>query len=166
MRKQILIILLAGLLIFLLASCSKSQPQPINQLPPTEQTNPHFSQQDADPSQVGTPTVVPADTSLEDYVKEYYEAYMNGDFDSAYELLPAVNKARETSEAFAQSRAQMPITSYNIGLPVETQEGTATVIRIPVEIDSSGMKFETTWVFEKQEDGSYILRETVTALNQ
>lgn len=166
MRKYLIIFLLAVLAVFILSSCSRSKPQPINQLPPAEQTNPHFSQQDIDPSKVGTPTVVPADTSLEDYIKEYYEAYMAGDFARAYELLPAVNKARETSEAFAQSRSQMPITSYDIGLPVESQEGTVTVVRVPVNVDSAGMKFETTWVFEKQSDGSYILRETVTALNQ
>lgn len=164
--KKYFLIFLAVLTIFILTSCAKSQPQPINQLPPVQQNNPHFSQQDVDPSQVGTPTVVPANTSLEDYIKEYYEAYMAGDFAKTYELLPAINKARETSEAFAQSRSQMPINSYDIGLPVEAQEGTATVVRIPVTIDSSGMKFETTWVFEKQEDGSYILRETVTALSQ
>lgn len=145
-----------------LTSCTKKEPQPVQNLPQMP-VNPHMTTT-ATPEKVGPPTVLPKDKSPEEWVKEYYEAYKKGDFEEAYQYLPAINKARETTENFKASRSTMPITSFEIGKPVETKEGTATLVKIPVKIDSSGMAFETTWIFEKRPDGTFIAKETRTAI--
>lgn len=166
MKKALTIlsaVLISALLVFVLASCTKQEPQPVQNLPQMSQNNPHFSTT-ATPEKVGPPTVVPKDKTPEQWVKEYYEAYKKGDFEKAYSYLPAISKARETTENFKSSRAQMPITSFEVGTPVETKEGTATLVKVPVKLDSAGMQFETTWVFEKQADGTFIAKETQTAI--
>lgn len=150
---------------FILTGCTKQEPKPITNQPGT-MTNPHMFQTTVTPENVGPPTELPEGVKPEEWVKEYYEAYLKGDFEKAYSYLPAINKARETTENFKASRTQMPITSYKIGTPIETKEGTATLIKVPVDIESSGMKFQTTWIFEKRSDGSLIVRETQTALGQ
>jgi|GEM_PF-5908712 len=150
---------------FMFASCTKQEPKPLTNQPGT-MTNPHMFQTTVTPEKVGPPTVLPKGKKPEEWVKEYYEAYQKGDFEKAYSYLPAINKARETTENFKASRTQMPITSFKIGTPVETKEGTATLIKVSVDIESSGMNFQTTWVFEKRPDGSLVARETQTALGK
>lgn len=156
-------ILLALFAAFFATGCTKSEPQPITEMN-QNQPNPHMFQTTVTPEKVGPPTVLPSGTKPEEWVKQYYEAYKNGNFEKAYTYLPAINKARETTENFINSRKQMPITSYSIETPVETKEGTATLIKVPVNITSSGMSFMTTWVFEKTPDGKIIVKETQTAL--
>jgi hypothetical protein len=151
--------------VIFVTGCTKQEPQPaFNQQGGV--ANPHMFQTTVTPEKVGPPTVLPQGKKPEEWVKEYYEAYKKGDFEKAYSYLPAVNKARETTENFKSSRSQMPITSFNIGTPVETKEGTATLIKIPVDIQSAGMNFQTTWVFEKRPDGTLIVKETQTSLGQ
>lgn len=149
----------------LVSSCSAPKPKPLNQLPPPSQNvSPHGGQLTT-PTAVGTPTVVPKGKKPEDHVRRYYEAYKAKRWKEAFELLPAISKAREKSpEAFGQSRSKMPIDSYSISLAVETKEGTKNIVKIPVKVKSSGMDFQTTWIFEKRPDGSYIVRETRTTL--
>lgn len=168
--KKFLLTLLSLMVIFtfvlVISSCSTPEPQPLSQLPPPGQTtlSPHGGELTT-PAAVGTPTVVPKGTKPEDHVKNYYEAYKAGRWEEAFDLLPAVSKAREKSpEAFGQSRSQMPIESYSISTAIETAEGTRTVVKIPVKLKSSGMEFQTTWVFEKNPDGTHIVKETQTAL--
>lgn len=162
--KVFTVIAVLVLSIFIITSCSSKKPEAVNQVPEGQQS-PHTSMsQEVSPSEIGTPTVIPAGTDLKDYVKNYYQAYLAGEWEEAYQLLPAISKARETTQQFQESRSQMPIESYSIGSPVETQKDTTTVVSVPVEVKSSGMQFQTSWVFEKRKDGSYILKETVTAL--
>jgi hypothetical protein len=164
MKERFLVIFLVLILfsVSALSSCTKREPQPVQNMPQMP-VNPHATTT-ATPEKVGPPTVLPKDKTPEEWVKEYYEAYKKGDFEKAYSYLPAVSKARETTENFKASRSTMPITSFEIGNPVETKEGTATLVKIPVRLDSSGMEFETTWIFEKRPDGTFIARETRTAI--
>ncbi len=160
---KIAVISLLMLVVLLLTSCAKQEPQSLNPAQPQGSLTPHTFTTET-PENVGPPTVVPSNMKPEEWVKEYYEAYKKGDFEKAYGYLPAVNKARETTENFKSSRSTMPITGYTIKAGEETQEGTATLYKIPVEINSNGMVFVTTWVFEKQKDGTYIVKQTVTAM--
>lgn len=160
---RLLLISLLILTVVLLAGCTKSEPQPVQNLP-QNQANPHMFQTTVTPEKVGPPTVLPKGKSPEEWVKEYYDAYAKGDFKKAYAYLPAINKARETTENFEASRKQMPITSYRIGTPEEVKEGTATLVNVPVTLESSGMSFQTIWVFEKRADGTFVAKETRTAL--
>jgi len=156
-----MLVVMAGLV---LSSCS-STPQPSSQLPPPPTTTlaPHGSVATT-PTEVGTPTVVPKGTRPEDHIKKYYDAYMAGKWEVAYELLPAISKAKEPFESYKQSRGSMPITQYSIGTPVESKEGTKTVVKYPVDITSSGMQFQTVWTFIKNDDGSYIVDSMQTAI--
>lgn len=163
LKRVLLVSALFLLLVSTLSGCTKPEPQPISS-PGQGMTNPHTFQTTVPPEKVGPPTVLPKDVRPEDWVRSYYEAYKKGDFEKAYTYLPALNKARETTEAFKSSRQQMPITSFRIEPAEETREGTATVVRVPVTIESSGMNFKTTWIFEKQPDGTFIVKATQTAI--
>ncbi|MCX7832367.1 MAG: hypothetical protein N2440_05670 [Actinobacteria bacterium] len=164
-KNYLIFLLLIGVLSIVLAGCTKSEPQPISGTQNQNAQNPHMFQTTVTPEKVGPPTVLPKDKKPEQWVKEYYELYAKGDFEKAYSYLPAINKARETTESFKSSRKQMPISSFEIGTPTETKEGTATLIKVPVNLSSGGMAFQTTWVFEKRQDGSFIAKETQTAIN-
>lgn len=167
MKKTALLIIGVALVVgsaFALASCTSS-PQPSAQLPaPPATTLPAHGSAVTTPTEVGTPTVVAKGVKPEDHIKKYYDAYIAGKWEEAYELLPAISKAKEPLESYRQSRASMPITSYSIGVPVESKEGTRSVVRYPVDVNSSGMQFQTTWTFIKQSDGSYIVDSMQTAI--
>lgn len=168
MKKTLFIVILSVVLIgsvFIFSSCTAPRPKPVSQLPPPQQQqSPHGMQSEVDPSKIGTPTVVPKGETPDRHIKKYYDAYKAKKWEEAYELLPAVSKAKETVDQFKQSRSQMMITDYSIGLPVETQEGGVDLVKIPVDIKSSGMEFTTTWIFEKQKDGSLIVKQTQTSM--
>lgn len=163
LKRIVLVFALLFLFASILSGCTKPEPQPISN-PGQNAMNPHMFQTTIPPEKLGPPTVLPKDVKPEDWVKDYYEAYKNGDFEKAYRYLPALNKARETTEAFKSSRQQMQITSYKIERVEETTEGTATIVRVPVTLESNGMTFKTTWIFEKQPDGSFIVKATQTAI--
>lgn len=164
-KNHVVLLILIGVLSLLFSGCTKSEPQPITKNQNQNVQNPHMFQTTVTPEKIGPPTVLPKDKKPEQWVKEYYELYSKGDFEKAYSYLPAISKARETTESFKNSRKQMPISSFEIGTPTETTEGTVTIVKVPVNLNSGGMSFQTTWIFEKRPDGTYIAKETKTALS-
>ncbi len=153
-----------------MSSCATRQPPTSTQQPPGQQVVPPHAVQPSTTAPVGPATVVPEGTTPEEFAAEYYEAYIAGDWAKAYEYLPAATKAREDLEAFKASRSTMPIGEYTVKAPVESIEGTATIITVPVELQlggsGSGMTWISNWIFEKREDESIIIRETVTSVGQ
>lgn len=142
MKKLILMISLIILtLLLVVVSACKKEAAPTIQTPPTNQVQ---------PDDVGPPTVVPKGQTPEQYVTEYYEAYKAKDFEKCYEMLPAINKAKEDKENFVATRESMPINSYEI--KTRSSTGDAAVVEAIYELSGQG-KWVVVWQFKDSKDG-------------
>lgn len=141
MKKIILTILLIifALLIVTVSACKKSTPT--IQTPPQDQVN---------PEDVGPPTIVPEGKTPEQYVTEYYEAYKAKDFEKCYEMLPAINKAKEDKESFTATRKSMPIDSFKIETKSSTDD--AAVVEAEYELSGQGT-WVIVWQFKNSKEG-------------
>lgn len=123
------------------AGCKQEQPQSndTQQAPPT-QTQPQ--------QPVGPPTYVTEGKTPEEHLTEYFNAYRDQDFDKAFDLQPAENKAKQTKDEFVSLRKSLPIEDYKIG---EEQDLGDNKISIPVEYDIPQYgTWVSVWEFEKK----------------
>ena len=140
-----------------LTGCGKNETPP-----PTQQQGqtPPTSEQ---PKDVGPPLVLEKGVSPEEHVRKYFDAYVEKDFDAAYDLQPAVNKAKQTKDEFTTQRGGFPISEYSV-LPVSEQDGQQTV---DVEYDLGDQYgiWVSSWIFKK--DGSdWVANEFVVSMKQ
>ncbi len=103
MKNKLLSIFILGLALILVGCGSNKQAK----------TTP--APQATSNQKVGPPTYVKKGKKPRDHVVSYFEAYKNKQYDKAYELQPAVNKAKQTKEQFTNLRKSFPISSYKIG---------------------------------------------------
>jgi hypothetical protein len=101
-----------------------------------------------------TAPVVPADQTPEQYVNEYYELSQEGEFDTAYQMLPTATQAYYgDSSGFASTLQGYGITGFTVE-PQGEAEGKITVVGVQ---DAQGMQFAYTWTFVQGEDGTWLV---------
>lgn len=96
---------------------------------------------------VGKPTVVTKGKTPVEHVQEYFTAYQEKNWDKAYELQPAVNKAKQSKEQFIQLRQSFPISEFKV-LPVRDQ-GDVQLIDVEYKLDKFGT-WVSSWKFQKK----------------
>ena len=127
-----------------ITGCGKAEtPPPTNQQgqtpPPAEQ-----------PKDLGPPLVREEGVSPEEHVRKYFDAYVAKDYNAAYEVQPAFNKAKQTLDEFSTQRGGFPITAYEI-LPV-TEQDDKQVVSVQYDLGEQYGVWVSTWTFTK--DGS------------
>lgn len=137
MRIKLLLPLLLLFGLIAVAGCQQKQVPPPTQQPPTQQK----------PLKVGEPTVVAKGKTPEDHVREYFDAYKAKNFDAAYDLQPALNKAKQTKEEFSSLRSGFPISDYKV-MPVR-QQGSDQIIDVEYNLGQNGV-WVSSWLFKKK----------------
>jgi len=92
-----------------------------------------------------TATVVPADETLEQFMGGYFDAVISGDYEAAYEWLPADKRAEQDLESFSASLEGYGITGYSID-GVFSSETTAQVL-VTASMPAGTMEY--VWTFER-----------------
>jgi hypothetical protein len=102
-----------------------------------------------------TAPIVPAEQTPEEYVNEYYQLSQDGEYDTAYLMLPTATQAYYgDSSGFAQT-----LQGYGVsGFSVEPQVEEGEAIKVVGVQDAQGMQFAYEWVFVKGDDGSWLVQ--------
>ena len=102
-----------------------------------------------------TAPAVPTEQTPEEYVNEYYQLSQDGEFDTAYLMLPTATQAYYgDSSGFASTLQGYGITGFTV--EPQAEEGDAiTVVGVQ---DAQGMQFAYTWTFVKGDDGSWLVQ--------
>lgn len=140
-----------------LSGCGKTEAPP-----PTQQqgqTPPSTEQ----PKDVGPPLVLKEGVSPEEHVRKYFDAYVDKDFETAFNLQPAVKKANQPKDEFTTQRGGFPISDYNV-LPVSEQDG-QQVVDVEYDLGEQYGVWVSSWSFKK--DGSkWIADNYVVSMKQ
>lgn len=99
-------------------------------------------------SETATPTVVPAEETPEQFIGGYFDAVIGGDYEAAYERLPADKRAEQDLESFSASLEGYGITGYSID-GVSSSETTAQVL-VTASMPAGTMQY--VWTFERSDD--------------
>lgn len=132
-----------------------------------QQLSPHASSsQQETPKDVGPPTYVAKGMTPTQHVEKYYQAYKDQKWEEAYNLQPAVSKAREDLEAYIESHKEMPLTTFSVSAPKEDTKDTASVEAVlGLGGSGGGMQWMTVWSFKK--DGArWIAEQTQSGIKQ
>lgn len=98
---------------------------------------------------------VPADETPEEYVRRYYQSCADGDFATAYTMLPvATQQYYGDAAAFQQTLEGYEISGFEVSPQVESGDQ-VTVVGTQ---SAQGMPFPYTWTFVKGEDGSWLCK--------
>jgi len=98
---------------------------------------------------------VPAEESPEQYVNRYYQLCQDGDYATAYTMLPTATQAYYGNAAgFEQTLTGYGITAFLVEPQVEA-EGQVSVVGVQ---QAQGMDFPYTWVFVQGENGEWLVQ--------
>lgn len=96
---------------------------------------------------------VPADQTPEQYVNTYYQLTLDGDFDTAFTMLPTATQASYgDSAAYAAQLQGYGITGFSVDPQVE-QDGSIYVVGTS---ETPQMPIAYTWTFVQAEDGTWL----------
>lgn len=109
-----------------------------------------------------TATKVPAGETPEQYVVAYFDAVVAGDFQTAYDRLPADKKAAQDAAAFGQQLAGYGVTAYTIDNVAE--EGDQAEVTATATMP--GGAFQYLWTFVKDGDGWLVKSRTLPGMGQ
>lgn len=96
--------------------------------------------------QVGPPTKVPAGVQPANYVRDYYNAILKGDYEKAYKMQPATNKAQGDALSFAATQKGYGMKGFTMGKASE--ENGRVLVECNQDLGQNG-KWVTVWVFTK-----------------
>jgi hypothetical protein len=106
-------------------------------------------------------TKVPAGTTPEKYVDEYYAAVMKKDYKTAFAHLPADKQAGSSPDALKQQIEGYGITGYKV--TSATQQGDQFSVNAD-QVTSSYGTFANTWVFVKDGNVWLVQSKAVTGM--
>ena len=109
-----------------------------------------------------TATTVPAGETPEQYTVAYFDAVVSGDYQTAYDRLPADKKAAQDAESFASQLAGYGFTGYTIDEVIEEDEEA----RVTATASTSGGQFAYLWTFVKNGDGWLVKSRTLPGMGQ
>lgn len=162
MRKLILIpVLLLALAIVLVAGGCRKEPEakPQLKIPQVE------SESAPEQAEKGPDTVVPEDTTLDGFVRKYYQAYKDKRWEEAYQMQAAGRKAQESLEAFVSARSGMPLDGFEVDPPAIAGNTAEVKAELQLAGMSGGQPWITTWMFSKKGD-DWVVEGTKSAVKQ
>ncbi|MHB0975765.1 MAG: hypothetical protein ACYC1U_01060 [Candidatus Aquicultorales bacterium] len=113
-----------------------------------------------EPAVTGPDTVVPEGTALGAYVQKYYDAIIAKDYKTAYEMQPAVDKAKYDAATFAQNQQGYGITQAKVGAVEES--GDTAVVKATTRLTAFEGDWVKAWTFKKK-DGKWIVDSALSA---
>jgi len=108
-----------------------------------------------------TATKVAAGTTPEKWVDAYYAAADKGDWETAYNHLPAAKKAGSSPDALKQQVEGYGVVGYKV--VSATEEGNKATVVVDQQTSQYGT-FENTWVFQKDGDTWLVASKAVTGM--
>lgn len=114
------------------------------------------------PFDPATATKVPAGETPEQHVTAYFEAVLAGDFQTAYDRLPADKKAAQDVAAFGEQLKAYGVQSYRIDSA--TEEGEEA--QVTATASMAGGEFQYLWTFVKDGDGWLLKSRTLPGMGQ
>ncbi len=116
-----------------------------------------------DPAAVdaATATKLPKGVEPEAYVKSYYEACETGDWQAAYDALPADKKQGQTAEGLKAQVEGYGVESFAIS-SANVEADKATVIAD--QVTGQYGTFENMWTFVKKDGSWYAASKAVTGM--
>ncbi len=116
-----------------------------------------------DPASVdaATATKLPKGVEPEAFVKSYYEACQKGDWQAAYDALPADKKQGQTPEGLEQQVSGYGVESFAVSSA--TVEGDQATV-IADQVTSQYGTFENMWTFVKKDGSWYAATKAVTGM--
>lgn len=115
------------------------------------------------PSEVdpASATKVPEGTEPEAFVTAYYEACETGDWQAAFDALPADKKTGNSPEALGEQVSGYGIEGYKV---IEaTTEGDTSIVKVDQVTGQYGT-FENTWTFVKKDGEWFVASKAVTGM--
>lgn len=109
-----------------------------------------------------TATKVPAGETPEEYVTAYFEAVVAGDFQTAYDRLPADKKAAQDATAFGAQLKGYGVTAFTID--DVTEEGDEA--KVTATATMPGGAFAYLWTFVKDGEGWLVKSRTLPGMGQ
>lgn len=89
----------------------------------------------------------------EQHVEAYFNAIIKGDYQTAYDLLPADKKAAQDAASFGQQLAGYGITAFKLGETSTSGEDTL----VNATATMAGGSFDYVWTFTKV-DGKWVVK--------
>jgi hypothetical protein len=131
---------------------SSTDPGGASQIPQTNNSTGPAGGGEFDPA---TAPAVPAEETPEQYVNRYYQLCQDGDYATAYTLLPTATQAYYGDEAgFEQTLAGYGISGFSVQPQVEA-DGQISVVGVQ---QAQGMDFPYTWVFVQGDSGEWLVK--------
>jgi len=107
-----------------------------------------------------TAPAVPEGQTPAEYLTAYYEACANGDYQTAFDMLPVASQQYYGDvAAFEQTLKSYGITEYSVDEPTESGD-TVSVVGWQV---AQGMTFGYEWTFVKADDGTWRVKSRTMA---
>ena len=95
-------------------------------------------------------TYVPKGTSVEDYLKKYYDLYTKKKFKESYKMTPSSKRDSQSQKEYEQNNSGFDVESYELGKKQE--KGNNIVIEAKLKLKQFG-DWTTTWTFVKNKKG-------------
>jgi hypothetical protein len=109
-----------------------------------------------------TATKVAAGETPEQHVTKYFEAVLAGDFQTAYDRLPADKKAAQDVTAFGEQLKGYGVQSFKIDSATEVGEE----FQVTATASMAGGEFQYLWTFVKDGDGWLLKSRTLPGMGQ
>jgi len=106
-------------------------------------------------------TEVPEGTKPEAFVEAYYQACESGDWQAAFDALPADKKAGNSPEALKEQVSGYGVEGYKV--TAATTEGDTTIVKVDQVTGSYGT-FENTWTFVEKDGKVFVASKAVTGM--
>jgi len=127
----------------------------------SEQQQSDSAAADAVPFDAQNATRVPSGMSPREYVEKYYRSCIDGNYRTAYDMLPADKKAAVSADDFAEQIKGYGMTAFNIR-KTNLRGDDATV---EVAATTSGGDFGCLWTFVKGGDGWLVKSRVLSGMN-
>jgi len=137
-----------------------SQPSQPSQMPPQNTVAP-LSNEPVSSSEPAT--IVPEGTELKDYCEQYYAAWKNGDFQTAYEMQPLQKKEKNDVNGFTQSLQSYGMVAYTVGEP--QIDDNICALSVSLDLGQNGI-WKTDWTFIKNDKGQWTVQDSRTGMSQ
>ncbi|MEW5706346.1 MAG: hypothetical protein AB1743_06055 [Actinomycetota bacterium] len=106
-------------------------------------------------------TLVPKDMALDKYCEKYYVAWINKDWQTAFDMQPISKKSQSDVNKFAQERESYGMQSYKVNPP--EIKGHIGTVKVTMDLGQNGTWF-TNWTFIKNDKGQWVVWDSKTGM--
>lgn len=134
-------------LVIVISGCNPKPKEGLNT--PGQGTGPGTGTGTAAPS--GPGTYVPKGQTPEQYIDKHYEYVLKGDFEKAFDMLPASTKAQQPKDQYVSMQKGLNIVSYKVSKIEDV--GDSKNITVLFKMAGAEGNWGTVWTFNKTKKG-------------